>query len=375
MRTHPDEFSCFSCFSSDSVQTKKRLEVETEKAIYQIQFGQIQIQITGRCNMTCQHCRAANELKQDMPIKQILKIVKFARQFSPSYKEILLSGGEPLLHHQFEKVLKKVRANGGQSVTLTTNGWALAKRHLKLIKRLNFSKFTLSVSLDSLVETEHDQFRQRQGAFERAINALRMIVSADLPNVISSARMTLRPEQIPQMFEMAAFVHQLGCKRVSFSAIHPVGRAKSDQHLWMSAEEKHQFLKNIYQLKACYTDGFKVETNDPLKCLLRGISHVGKAGQVIFDGCSAAAVTFNVGADGTMTPCALLPIPMMNVFPLSITEITERYRQSQIVHNMLDMNLKGKCGSCNKKYQCGGCRARAYSKESDYLAEDPDCWI
>mgnify|MGYP001582520685 FL=1 len=52
-----------------------RLEVETEDTIYEIEFGQVQIEITGRCNMRCQHCRAANQLKQDMPIEQIVKTV------------------------------------------------------------------------------------------------------------------------------------------------------------------------------------------------------------------------------------------------------------------------------------------------------------
>ena len=62
-----------------------RLEVETEDTIYEIEFGQVQIEITGQCNMSCQHCRAAHQLKHDMPIEQIVKIIRFARQFSPNY--------------------------------------------------------------------------------------------------------------------------------------------------------------------------------------------------------------------------------------------------------------------------------------------------
>ena len=109
-----------------------RLEVEVGNVVYEIEFGQVQIEITGKCNMDCEHCRALNRPKEDMLIEQIIKIIKFARQFNPNYKEIILSGGEPLLHNNFFGVLKAVRKNGGEFVTLTTNGSLLTKKHLDL---------------------------------------------------------------------------------------------------------------------------------------------------------------------------------------------------------------------------------------------------
>lgn len=35
--------------------------------------------------------------------------------------------------------------------------------------------------------------------------------------------------------------------------------------------------------------------------------------------------------------------------------------------------LKGKCGCCESKYICGGCRKRAFAENNDYLAEDKNC--
>jgi len=350
------------------------LEVETEDTIYEIEFGQIQIEITGRCNMKCQHCRAAHQLRQDMPIEQIVKIIKFARQFSPNYKEIVLSGGEPLMHRNFVGVLKQVRANGGEFITLTTNGFLLTNKHLALIKDLSFQRFVLSVSLDSLDPDKHDEFRAHKGAFPKAVDALRRVAESDMPNVVASMRSTVQASQIGEMESMVNFARNLGCKRVSFSAIHPAGKAIEREDLWMTCEQKHAFLKEVYRLKKLFPD-INVTTNDPLKCLLRGKSDLGEDGELVFDGCGAAAITFNVNSDGTMTPCALLNIPMMNVLSLNVEEITERYRENPIVKNMLAMNLKGKCGVCHMKYQCGGCRARALIQKGDYLEEDPHCWI
>lgn len=354
-------------------ETPRRLKVETEDAIYEIEFGQIQIEITGQCNMNCQHCRAAHQPRQDMPIEQIIKVIRFARQFSQNYKEVVLSGGEPLIHRDFAGVLRQVRENGGEFITLTTNGSLLANKHLALIKDLSFQRFVLSVSLDNLNSEKHDEFRSHRGAFTKAVNALRLVTESDIPNVIASMRSTIQPSQIGEMERMIEFAKNIGCKRISFSAIHPAGRAIEREDLWMTREQKLAFLKQIYELKEKFPD-INITTNDPLKCLLRGKSDIGQNGELVFDGCGAAAITFNVNSDGTMTPCALLDIPMMNIFPLSIEEMTEHYRENPIVKDMLAMNLKGKCSDCHIKYQCGGCRARAYIQKGDYLEEDPHCW-
>lgn len=351
-----------------------RLEVETEDAIYEIEFGQIQIEITGQCNMNCQHCRAAYQPKQDISTDQIVKIIQFARQFSPNYKEIILSGGEPLMHCEFAEVLKAVRKNGGEFITLTTNGSLLTNEHLSLIKDLSFQRFVLSVSIDNLNPSKHDEFRAHKGAFLKAVDALNLVAKSGLLNVIASMRSTIQPSQIGEMENMVNFARNIGCKRVSFSAIHPAGKAINRSDLWMNCEQKFSFLKKVYRLKKLYPD-LNITTNDPLKCLLRGKSDLGENGDLVFDGCGAAAITFNVNSNGNMTPCALLNIPIMNIFSLTVGEITKRYKESLIVKDMLAMNLQGKCGHCEMKYQCGGCRARALIQKGDYLEEDPHCWI
>lgn len=351
-----------------------RLEVETKDTIYEIEFGQVQIEITGRCNMNCQHCRAAHQPKQDMPIEQIVKIIKFARQFSPNYKEVVISGGEPLMHQNFADVLRQVRENGGEFITLTTNGSLLTKKHLALIKDLSFQRFVLSISLDNLDPVKHDEFRLHKNAFLKAVDALRLVAESGLPNIVASMRSTIQASQIIEMESMVKFAKEIGCKRVSFSAIHPAGKAIERQDLWMTKDQKLTFLKEVYRLKELFPD-LNVTTNDPLKCLLRGKSDLGQKGELVFDGCGAGAITFNVNSDGTMTPCALLDIPMMNIFSMTIEEMTRSYQENLIVKNMLEMNLKGKCGSCHMKYQCGGCRARALNQNGDYLEEDPHCWV
>ncbi len=49
------------------------LSVETDIAIYEVTFGQVEIEITGRCNMLCQHCRAGESGNVDMAVGEIIE--------------------------------------------------------------------------------------------------------------------------------------------------------------------------------------------------------------------------------------------------------------------------------------------------------------
>ncbi|PKL38654.1 MAG: hypothetical protein CVV41_22405 [Candidatus Riflebacteria bacterium HGW-Riflebacteria-1] len=359
--------------------TVKKLSVETDTTIYEIELGQIQIAITGRCNMDCQHCRAANEIGEDMPIEQIVKIIRFGKRYSQAYKEVVISGGEPFAHKEFESVIKEVRKNGVESLTITTNGTLVTEKHLQLFKELAFRKLTFSVSLDSLDPLAHNEFRRHKNAYDLAIQAVKMIQKEKADNWITSLRMTLKPSMIDEMDDMIQFAKSFGVERVGFSSIHPSGAAISRPDFWMTKAQKKQFLENIFVLRKKYPLPFRIETNDPLKCIVRSDDCTEESSDrddsIKFGGCGAAAVTFNVCANGDMTPCALMDLPMMNVFNLSIDEMAENYRKNEIVKNMLKMNLKGKCGTCKIKYSCGGCRARALGINGDYLGEDPDCWL
>lgn len=354
---------------------KRRLQIETDDAIYEIEFGQIQLEITGNCNMRCKHCRASNQVQRDMPLDQITKIIRFAQRYrSADRGELVLSGGEPLMHLDFCRILKEIRAIGEKYISLTTNGSLLTDRHIQLIKDLSFGCFAISISLDSVEPDIHDAFRKHRGAFAKAEKALRLVSTCREPSIVACMRSTILPSHLNRMEDFVRYARDNGCRRVGFSAVQPVGNAKQHPDMLMTRTQKKAFLSHVYQLREKYLD-IDVSTTDPLKCLICPSEDGNKEDGVVFGGCGAAVTTFNVNADGVMTPCALLDIPMMNIFPLSIREITSNYRESLVVKSMVTMNFKGRCGKCSMKFRCGGCRARALAECGDYLGDDPHCWL
>jgi radical SAM protein with 4Fe4S-binding SPASM domain len=52
----------------------------------------------------------------------------------------------------------------------------------------------------------------------------------------------------------------------------------------------------------------------------------------------------------------------------------EIWKESRIFRDLRNFDgYKGKCGRCEFRKVCGGCRARAYEISEDYMAEEPYC--
>ncbi|MBI1978197.1 MAG: SPASM domain-containing protein, partial [Candidatus Omnitrophica bacterium] len=88
-------------------------------------------------------------------------------------------------------------------------------------------------------------------------------------------------------------------------------------------------------------------------------------------GCLAATGICFVSHQGEVFPCGYLPISCGSV---KTSTLKEAWVYSSVFRNLRDPELlEGKCGVCEFKRICSGCRARAYEEECDFLAEEPNC--
>jgi AdoMet-dependent heme synthase len=88
-------------------------------------------------------------------------------------------------------------------------------------------------------------------------------------------------------------------------------------------------------------------------------------------GCLAGQAVCFVSHTGEVFPCGYLPVSSGNVNKIPFPKI---WRDSQIFAKLRDEdNLEGKCGACEYKTVCMGCRARAFAETHDYLASEPNC--
>jgi radical SAM protein with 4Fe4S-binding SPASM domain len=93
-------------------------------------------------------------------------------------------------------------------------------------------------------------------------------------------------------------------------------------------------------------------------------------------GCQAGRSFAAVGAEGNVAPCVQL---------LDSGAVCSNVREDPLADTIMSSpaftalrartNLKGKCGRCRYREVCGGCRALAYYRTGDILAEDPTCFF
>jgi radical SAM protein with 4Fe4S-binding SPASM domain len=88
-------------------------------------------------------------------------------------------------------------------------------------------------------------------------------------------------------------------------------------------------------------------------------------------GCLAGTAVCFISNQGEVFPCGYLPALAGDLKKQSFADIWEN---SVVFEQLRDVNnLQGKCGCCEFRNVCMGCRARAYAATGNYLDEEPFC--
>src|ERR1043166_1648558 len=115
----------------------------------------LRISVTDRCNFRCTYCMPKEVFGADFPflsrtgILSFEEITRLARIFvTLGMQKIRITGGEPLLRREVEKLVAMLAAlDGIKDIALTTNG-ALQAQKARALRAAGLRRIT--VSLDSL---------------------------------------------------------------------------------------------------------------------------------------------------------------------------------------------------------------------------------
>ena len=121
----------------------------------------LRISVTDRCNFRCVYCMPREVYGRDyafLPRSQVLTFEEIARVAGAFHglgvRKLRLTGGEPLLRRELERLVAMLAALPDAEVTMTTNG-ALLARKAQMLADAGLARVT--VSLDSVDE---DVFRE-----------------------------------------------------------------------------------------------------------------------------------------------------------------------------------------------------------------------
>lgn len=165
------------------------------------------------CNFQCTHCSA--EYYMDRHLDKVLKVVDTrtkmdmndVRRLSEEADALglarfVITGGEPLVMKDFDAVVAAIDPERHYIIT-DTNGWFLDNKRAEHLKAIGVEKVQLS--LDSMIEAEHDKFRSKPGSWKRVMRAIDASLDAGLNLILSTVliRGRAKTDEFRSMCEFA----------------------------------------------------------------------------------------------------------------------------------------------------------------------------
>ena len=330
-------------------------------------------ELTNACNLACIHCRAS-AIRDPTPDELSTAEAKHFVDELVEYKPIIiLTGGEPLLRSDVYDIAKYASGHGLR-VVLATNGTLLTPDIAKKLKDVGIQR--VSISIDGSTKETHDIFRGETGAFEAALRGIDILKNAGISFQINTTITKRNLTEIPNIYELAL---ELGASALHIFLLVPTGRGEEIESEEIPPEEYERVLNWFYdksktsriQLKAtCAPHYFRIMRQRAKAEGIR-ITKETHGLEAMTKGCLGGSGFCFVSSTGNVYPCGYLPALAGNIRQKPFKMIWEK---SKVFNDLRDTGkLKGKCGECEYRAICGGCRARAYAQTGDYLDEEPDC--
>jgi AdoMet-dependent heme synthase len=327
------------------------------------------------CNLRCAHCRASAEpgrSPEEMNTKQALKFVDDIADFANPI--LVLSGGEPLFRSDILDIAAHATSRGLR-VALATNGTLVDRKMAQEIKKAGISR--VSISIDGVGSAMHDAFRGVPGAYEAALDGAGFLRREGVGVQFNTTVTKHNIDALPQIVALA--------EREKAVALHlfllvPVGCGlEVSEKSQISPEEYEEVLNWFYQksretqmeMRATCAPHYYRIIRQRAREEGRKITPQSDGMAAMTKGCLAGTGICFVSYKGDVYPCGYFPVSAGNVQDKSIASI---WADSPLFQELRDTdNLEGKCGGCEYRNVCGGCRARAYGMTGNYLGEEPYC--
>ncbi len=336
-------------------------------------------ELTKSCNLFCAHCRGsaapgsyANELTTDECFHLVDQILEVGRPI------LILTGGEPLCRPDVMEIARYA-VNKGLRVVMGTNGTLITEGIAAQLKAVPVSR--VGISLDFPAAELQDNFRGQAGAFDAAIKGIANARRAGIEIQINSTITRLNADYLDELLNLAL---EMGAVAFHPFLLVPTGRGKGLIDVELSPERYEQTLNWIYDRQLTLGNRIFFKPTDaphylrvvkqrqqPDQRTRMEVPAGNNPANVITRGCLAGTGFCFVSHQGKVKGCGYLDVEAGDIRKESFAQV---WANSSLFHKLRDLaNLKGKCGACEYKRICGGCRARAYEATGDYLEAEPYC--
>lgn len=334
--------------------------------------------ITDRCNLRCNHCYQTNYSSRDeISLNQLQTVASgLFRTLSKWNKkgDISITGGEPLLRSDIWDFVNFLN-NAPEiiSIDFLTNGTLIDLNKVDKIKSIAKIRY-IQISIDGANSQTHDKIRGTD-SFSKTIKGIRLLIKNDIEVRVM---FTIQKSNLPDIPAMIDLANNEGISGMTFERAVPLGHGSTSEVNDLSISD----VQTAFNLIADRSEDLKKRGTLPNILMYRPIwvlcdPNILNTSSDL-NGCYGAICS--IGLDGIcilpnadVLPCRRLPISIGNLLSSSLEEI---WIDNPLLDEIANKeNLKGKCHDCMFISRCSGCRAMAFAHNSDYMAEDPHCWL
>lgn len=371
--------------------------------------------LTRRCNLACAHCYIAagswHAAADELTTAECRRIADEILELTPS-PLFILSGGEPLLRDDLEAIAEHA-ASRGATVVVGTNGTRLTAARIDALKAAGVQG--VAVSIDSLDARYHDRFRHGDGALADTLAAVDRLRERGLDFIVQT---TLTRGNRREVSALAAWAAERGA--VAYNLYFLVSTGRGEGMRGLGPAENEEVLRELVALEREYRGRMLVRS----KCQPQIMRHAIEADPDspllnYATRCPCGVHYCRITPEGKVTPCPYLPVVAGDLRRQSFGEV---WRESPVFLRLRDATvgsggapvgageaavarvprgggerpggetaagqgwfgagdglaagratLGGRCGRCEYRKVCGGCRARAYAETGDLLGPDDSC--
>lgn len=331
-------------------------------------------EVTRSCNLACKHCRAeAHEhpYPDELSTGQALKLIDSFPELGDPI--IIFTGGEPLLRKDIFKLISHANYLGLRCV-MAPNGTLITKETAEKMKANGIQR--CSISIDGHDSKSHDDFRGVPGAFLQALKGIDYLKEASIPFQINTTVTKANLHQFKNIFNLA---QNLGAAAWHIFLLVPTGRGANLGNQVISAQEYEEVLNWFYDfrkttsmhLKATCAPHYYRIMRQKAKAEGTPVTQENFGLDAFTRGCLGGIGFCFISHSGQVQPCGYLELDCGQVTQMPFPEIWRKSSYFLALRNQ--EQYEGKCGICEYHRVCGGCRARAYTIQNNYLAPEPLC--
>ncbi len=332
------------------------------------------LNITGRCNLRCDHCFAQTERSYapDMATALACAIIDQAADIGVGH--LVLSGGEPTLHEDLAAIVQHARRKDNLKIKLVTNGtrsdaswWDQILPHLD----------DLQISVDGASERTNDAIRGK-GVFA-AVRALFKHVHEGYPQLVRGISFTPLRANLADMRYLDRLAHHLDASYIhlnrpkiaarGLTAIARLRGLTDEDRLYLDALAGFDQLADQIAMDAEKSIGVDRKSEPVLDRSFDPGLQILNPFKV--SRCAAGTLNICVDNDGSCFPCAALIDPAFSFGRVDrepLVAICQRMRLE--MEQSFDVETDEECCACDFRHFCGGgCRATA----GNLAARDPAC--